>query len=149
VIIDCIQDRHKWQAKPVGLWFSVQGVYDWNWWCRAEDFSVENLTYEYKIKLNKNANIVHLSDPEMIYYFTNKYLLKTRDWDAEWDTYQLQWDEVKKDYQGIIISPYQWDCRMDLKSSWYYGWDCASGCIWDLNCIESFECITAEVLINE
>ena len=39
---------------------------------------------------------------------------------------------------GIIISPYQWDCRLALESGWYYGWDCSSGCIWDISCIQDF-----------
>ncbi len=53
-------------------------------------------------------------------------------------TYQLEWDKVKDKYQGIIIAPYQWECRLALETCWYYGWDCASGCIWDLDCIKEF-----------
>lgn len=36
---------------------------------------------------------------------------------------------VAKDYDGIEIAPYQESLRYDLE--WYYGWDVASGCIWN------------------
>jgi hypothetical protein len=38
------------------------------------------------------------------------------------------WERVARDYDGVIISPYQFNRRMTLM--WYYPWDCASGCIW-------------------
>jgi len=38
---------------------------------------------------------------------------------------------VSKEYDGIEIAPYQWDARLSL--IWYYGWDVASGCIWNLD----------------
>ena len=34
------------------------------------------------------------------------------------------------DWDGIEICPYLWEFRMST-SRWYYGWDVASGCIWD------------------
>ncbi|QBI98814.1 hypothetical protein SEA_BOBBY_184 [Mycobacterium phage Bobby] len=49
----------------------------------------------------------------------------------------IDWGKVAADYGGIIIAPYQWSRRMD--PHWYYTWDCASGCIWNLEAIESLE----------
>jgi hypothetical protein len=51
----------------------------------------------------------------------------------------IDWKKVKKHYKGIIISPYQWKLRLDTRVFWYYGWDCSSGCIWDLSCITNVE----------
>lgn len=133
------QQESIWQAKPNGLWFSIEGDYDWKWWCEAENFNIENLVVSYEIELKEDANILHLKTPEEIIEFTKQYALSTKDWDIEYDRYQLKWDKVKEKYQGIIISPYQWDCRLRLGTSWYYGWDCASGCIWDLECIKEFK----------
>ncbi len=133
-----------WQAKPNGLWVSVEydenipDNYNWNEWCKAQNFQIEELKYAYEIILKQDANILHLKTPEEIREFSRKYPLKTRDWDAEHGTYQLRWDVVKKEYQGIIISPYQWDCRLAVDTCWYYGWDCSSGCIWDLECVKEF-----------
>lgn len=136
---DYRQSCHNWHAKPVGLWFSVEGPYDWKWWCEGENFRVDHLAVAYKITLKRDANIIYLNNPEELYVFTQKYNRPTRFWDPEQDTYQLRWEDIKALYQGIIIPNYLWDCRLALESSWYYGWDCSSGCIWDLTCIESFE----------
>ena len=50
--------------------------------------------------------------------------------------YMLDFLKVMDEYDGIIIAPYQYSCRlMNSSTAWYYGWDCASGCIWNLGCI--------------
>ena len=49
----------------------------------------------------------------------------------------IRWQDVALDYQGILIAPYQWSLRLDKDFRWYYMWDCASGCIWDLSAIAS------------
>ena len=137
----CYDQNQKWKAKPRGLWFSVESDdvdYNWKEWCEAEKFNLECLKFSFEIILKENANILHLKTEQEILEFTKEFPLKTRDWDVEWDTYQLDWNKIKEKYQGIIISPYQFECRLSLESSWYYGWDCSSGCIWDLNCIEEF-----------
>ena len=141
------QDRYDWQAKPVGLWFSVQGEYDWDWWCRGEDFRLDYLAYEHKIKLNKDANILCMTDPAQLDYFTKKYPLSLGYTFLDNDTHQIDWPAVRKDYQGIIIPFYLWSCRLAQETMWYYGWDCASGCIWDLDAVELFQCITATELV--
>ena len=41
----------------------------------------------------------------------------------------IDWPKVAERYDGIIIAPYQWSRRLD-GPMWYYGWDCASGCVW-------------------
>lgn len=136
------QENLRWQAKPNGLWFSVEGEglgYGWDEWCKREDFLIENLQYSYEITLKSDSAILHLKTPEEIFEFTKKYPCRTRQFDEEWDTYQLNWEEVKKLHQGIIISPYQWPCRLALESSWYYGWDCSSGCLWDISCVHEFK----------
>lgn len=132
------QRELRWRAKPNGLWISVEGPYDWKWWCESEGYNLENLVVSYEIKLKESAKILYLESEEEIFEMAEKYPAKTRTWDADLDTYQLNWNEIKKKYQGIIIPQYLWGCRMSQKSCWYYGWDCASGCIWDLTCIEEF-----------
>lgn len=50
-----------------------------------------------------------------------------------------QWEEISSQCDGIMIAPYQWDMRLHTLFFWYYGWDCSSGCIWNLDCIEEFK----------
>lgn len=47
----------------------------------------------------------------------------------------IDWQKVSRQYDGIIIAPYQWEHR--LSSDWYYPWDCASGCIWNGKAIQT------------
>lgn len=136
------QSELNWQAKPNGLWFSVEYGEDkgnWKEWCEAENYLIKNLSIVYEITLDESKNILYLKTSEEIFEFSKQYRLKTRGWDEEWDTYQINWSDIKSKYQGIIISPYQWDCRLSLESCWYYGWDCSSGCIWDLSCVKEFK----------
>ena len=46
------------------------------------------------------------------------------------------WARVGEAYPGIIIAPYIWSRRLD-GPMWYYGWDCASGCVWDPSVVRS------------
>lgn len=135
------EEEKKWLAKPDGLWFSVKGKCDWKWWCEGENYRTENLAVAHEIKLKSDAKILYLNNEEELFAFTRQYRKPSRIFDNETDTYEIKWSEIKKLYQGIIIPNYLWDCRLALESSWYYGWDCASGCIWDLSCIESFKVI--------
>lgn len=43
---------------------------------------------------------------------------------------------------ATTITPYCWPARMDPDLIWYYGWDCASGCIWDASTIHQVTRIT-------
>jgi len=132
-----------WKNKPRGLWVSVEGPYDWKWWCENEEFRLENLSLCYEVKLKRGAKILRLKNSKSILDFTKSYPYTKPQWDNAKGRrisagYELDWDKVKKEYQGIIIAPYQWKCRLALETPWYYGWDCASGCLWDLSCIKEF-----------
>jgi hypothetical protein len=130
------QAKLKWYAKPHGFWVSVEGEDDWKEWCEKENFRTEGLLVSYDVILKENAKILHLKTTYEIIEFTKIYNRSTR---PCFDTYEINWVKLKDLYQGIIIAPYQWDCRLALETSWYYTWDCASGCIWDLDCIEEFK----------
>jgi hypothetical protein len=108
--------------KPIGLWFSIET--EWADWCTSEEFCLDKLKYEYLIKLKPSNNILHLKTPEDLDKFT--YLYKS--------IFNINWPKLSQEYSGIIIAPYQYSRRFLI---WYYGWDCASGCIWNLDCIES------------
>ena len=50
----------------------------------------------------------------------------------------IEWSRVKCDYKGVLITPYQWDLSHrngDPEFHWYR-FDCASGCFWDISCLE-------------
>jgi hypothetical protein len=121
--------------KPAGLWVSVEGDGDgWSDWCREESFSLDRLACEHEITLTDDAHILRLDGAEAIDDFTAYYGYSELNVPGSvLSRYvdRIDWVLVAARYQGIIIAPYIWSRRLTDHTFWYYGWDCASGCIWD------------------
>lgn len=130
--------------KPVGFWVSVAGEWDWPGWCESEEFNMQGLAVRHDVQLSPSAQILLLSSVEEIDDFTTRYGWSKGKSFAQpglpahhWVESGIDWHRVAADYDGIIITPYQWERRLERHTSWYYGWDCASGCIWNPNAIAS------------
>lgn len=121
--------------KPNGFWVSVDGNKDWKAWCESEDFLIEKLVFKHNIILSEKNNILYLDNDNEILKFNDDYVIG----DKKDYGNKINWSELKKDYQGIVIAPYSFNLRFDMRTHWYYTWDCASGCIWDLNAIDRIE----------
>ena len=128
----------KIDTKPVGLWFSVEGNGDgWKNWCEAESYNLDNLLYKNQIELESDANLLILSSIVAIDSFHERFKASLPGMEKYFSDY-IDWQRVAIEYQGIIITPYIWERRLDGKAhSWYHGWDCASGCIWDSKAIKN------------
>jgi hypothetical protein len=128
--------------KPRGLWVSDESCDSWGWreWCIAEDFNLGMLTHVHEVTLSNTAEILFLRSPEEIKAFGHEYRM-THGPLANINTrgvlQLLDWVRVIQKWHGIIITPYQWSCRLDFDCGWYYGWDCASGCLWEPSAIGS------------
>ena len=122
--------------KPRGLWLSVEGEQDWREWCESESFG--DLTHASEAKLIANPNVLIIDTIGKLDDFNKQY---GGDDDR---TRSISWRPVKAAYDGIIIAPYRWERRLDLM--WYYGWDCASGVIWNLRAIASVVPVVDHVL---
>jgi hypothetical protein len=121
-------------AKPTGLWLSAEGEDDWFNWCEdAEFWQGERLVYE--VVLADTANLLYLNHPEDVRGLMSRFSNGKRSWEEA-----IDWVTLATEYQGIIIAPYHWQCRLEVQ--WYYGWDCASGCIWDVSAVEQLEPLT-------
>lgn len=125
--------------KPPGLWVSVEGEHDWPAWCRAEEFNVERLSCASEIILKPSANVLRIGTVHDLDAFAKKFRFGVRRYETE-----IAWNEVRYEHDGIIIVPYQWERRLAEGFSWYYGWDCASGVIWNLSAIESVKPLEIE-----
>lgn len=131
------------QSKPDrGLWISVEGNGDgWKQWCTDQDFYLDNLVYEHQVILKHDARILWITNSAQLRSFTKEFVA-----DSELNiaklTMAIDWLAVAKVYQGVIITPYLWSCRLDPATLWYYGWDCASGCIWDTAAIAEIKLIS-------
>ena len=114
--------------KPNGLWVSIEAGGDDGWadWCIREDFGTGGLRKAAEVVLADDANVLWLRTSSDIMNFDQQFQVpvgrpyRPRD--------GIGWSRVWRQWDGIIIAPYQWSCRMEV--DWYYGWDCASGCIW-------------------
>jgi hypothetical protein len=133
------QNAPGWPAppKPRGLWLSVDGPDDWYAWCMSERFPCGHLRYKVRVD---TARCLHMTTAEELRNFTKTYHFdvshiynRPGERQLNWYGHYINWREVARDYPGIIISPYQWQSRMEFM--WYYTWDCASACVWDMEII--------------
>ncbi len=84
-----------------------------------------------------NANILRCRDKLDVLCLTERYGIDVPRY--SWASKAVDWTRIASEYQGIIIAPYVWECRLNDSCNWYYGWDCASGCIWDAAAVALIE----------
>jgi hypothetical protein len=137
---------HPTNWKPAGLWFSVgDGEDSWKDWCEREQFSMENLKYQTGIIFAGSARVLRISSAEELDDFHARYS-RMPEWykdsevlgaAREWFRHRQQvpdWAEVGQNHDAIVIAPYIWERRLE-GPMWYYGWDCASGCVWNAKAV--------------
>lgn len=113
--------------KPAGLWVSDDEC-DQNWlaWCVAEGFGLERLRVAQEVILRPNASILCLGGAPDLDHFVDRYGAPLYPGARH---HWIDWEKVCAVYDGVVITPYVWERRLD-GPIWYYGWDCASGCLW-------------------
>ena len=117
--------------KPNGLWYECQdgSSMDWQTFCDTGLSTKYSERYDstYNVDL-EDYNILFIPD---IYYFdkfTEMYGVPHPAFPNDPEEKLIDWAKVAEHYSGIEICPYIAD-RRDVE--WYYGWDVASGCVWD------------------
>lgn len=122
--------------KPSGFWISVDGNEDgWADWCRDADWR-NDWTHAYRVELKPDADLLPLETAMQIREFNDRYSAPIR---TGVDVMMIDWAKVADNWDGIFITPYQHSLRFDCEMHWYYGWDCASGCVWNSDVIQSIE----------
>lgn len=135
-----------WHKKPYGLWITVEGDDGWKKWCVDNGFGEDRLAICHEVILSETCNVLWLDSADGIDEFTRRYGRPDRDRQS---IRQIDWRKVSEQYQGIVIVPYIWSRRLGAGTDWYYGWDCASGCIWDANAIRYIKVIESEFVAKE
>lgn len=120
--------------KPCGFWVSDCDTGDgWREWCEAESFGLGRLRYRQFVDVDE-GKILHLKSVSDIDSFSVDF--QRNEIFGSYTKHLIDWVIVAQEFSGILISPYQWGRRLDGSASdWYYGWDCASGCIWNPDAI--------------
>lgn len=124
-------------GKPRGLWLSDEsGDPGWREWCESEEFHCDGLAHATQFRLAESSRVLVLASPADLRAFTDAYKQSIQPGLRQ---HWIDWERVAEKHSGVLITPYQWECRLDFDMMWYYGWDCASACIWDLTAIERIE----------
>lgn len=129
--------------KPRGLWVSVLGRDDWASWCRAESFRRTRRQCASRIVLSPSAKVLRMASAHEMDAFTRQYGEVIRLQGSRYNRTGINWSKVAAEYDGIIIAPYIWSRRLHDLTGWYYGWDCASGCIWNSRAIARVQALRA------
>ena len=120
--------------KPEGFWFSARD--EWREWCEGENWGLEQLKFKYLVELSSLEDILQLTKTEQLDAFSTEYISQP-EWLTTTSTMYVDWRRVAESWKGIIIDPYFWTHRLNMSCQWYYGWDCASGCVWDAGVVKS------------
>lgn len=149
----------KTEMKPHGLWYGFNE--SWMDWCSGE-MSHWLQPYIYEI-LTDDSKILRITNEQEMEAFENEYhdvpdhvrniyeVANGKKWRSidDSDMYRfgrrsvnfIAWGRVAEKYGALEVVPYIWEKR--LESMWYYGWDCASGCIWSKDVITDVKLIAA------
>lgn len=144
IIHDTPQPPERYGWKPKGLWVSDEDD-DKSWSDYASGVGFLNTDHVYSVELDM-SKILHVKTEKEFEAFEEKYLspLPGLPEDLFNDGLTIiRWSEIAEEYDGILITPFQFPRLRNGKSSWYLPWDCASGCIWRVRAVTKFIEITA------
>lgn len=134
------QQSHYPNMKPNGLWVSDDDAnYIWPDVVLDKKLSTKHLAYRHRVMLSKGARIKYIHTPEQLDEFTVAFEAGLP-WNGK-TSFAMMWNLIAERYQGIVITPYIELRRYHQMTNWYWPWDCASGCIWDVDAIDFFQTI--------
>jgi len=107
--------------KPPGIWLAPKGV--WKKYIQ-EELGGEIPKYEYEFDIDM-TKVLTLKTYKDVSEFQEKY--KDKIW--KFNQYIINWDLVKKDYDGIYIKNAQIKKARD-EFMWYSSFDVESVCMW-------------------
>ena len=125
---DRVQDDKR--LKPKGLWYGIDN--EWLDWCNEMPGWIHQHNYTLKLDMSK---ILLITNSVQLDRFTDEY--KIYPLSVAKFLLFIDWKKIALKYSGIEINPYLWERRLDMNSTWYYGWDCASGCVWNKEAVLS------------
>ena len=121
----------KISMKPNGFWYGFGS--EWIDWCRSEMTDWVG-KYIYSVDVG-NSNILQIKTHMELMMFNREYQSNLSDAGyIREEGESIDWKKVASKYDGIEINPYQFEARYQYL--WYYGWDVASGCIWNLKSVK-------------
>lgn len=144
--------------KPVGLWYACgNDWYNFILYKMPKEY-LQDHKYVHEIQLHRSIQTnINEPDKDKIliiksfkdffkftdrygYYLDGKEEIKSSDCEylEDYEDSRIDWNQVSLDFGGIEICPYLEKVRY---IKWYYGWDVASGCIWNTDLIRNIKLI--------
>ena len=126
--------KNKIGFKPEGLWYSCYN--SWLNWILENDMDWKHGNYIHKINLKSKilTDINHKNSNKLLVIKNIKDLDKLNtEYGIKGKHQYLDWQKISQDYAGIEICPYLKEIRFTY--NWYYTFDVASGCIWNLSAL--------------
>ncbi|QGY05547.1 hypothetical protein MMSR116_29370 [Methylobacterium mesophilicum SR1.6/6] len=122
-----VAQRPEPHFKPYGLWVSADaGSFSWPDYVEAEAGDhLYRLRVVHDVQPAAGARILLIATVDDFDAFAGQYGRTERFVPSDYLMY-IDWKAVAE--------AYRYDRRFD-GGLWYYGWDCASGCIWDADAI--------------
>ena len=117
--------------KPKGLWYECQddSSETWKEFCDAGLTGGYRYDGTYNVVLEADGHyMLNIPDEHHFDKFVKMYGVPHPVFPNDPEENIIDWPKVTEHYTGIEICPYL-NSRRDV--SWYYGWDVASGCVWD------------------
>ncbi len=126
--------------KPFGLWLSDESdETSWSSWCADNAPELIQDKTETFVAV-RTDNILHLRSNVDVDKFTKDFARQDSKYNEPSGKhvfiYDIDWDRVYLEYDGILITPHQWQRRLTNHTAWYNSWDCASGCFWNMDILE-------------
>ena len=139
-----IYQTNRYSGKPEGLWLSDESIKEEGWEAAGKQmFGDEDFAYKssFKLDLSRVLWLQCFSDMErftkvwgaspLSTLIPNIYLPNNLKF------LSIRWGDLSNHYGGILITPYLWKARHSFL--WYYAWDAASACIWDLSLLKRID----------
>lgn len=125
--------------KPTGLWISVD--YSWQHWLASEGYLDDSSwgSVDYTVDIDAKE-CLWIRNHDQFISFHNNYIVRNSSVHNVTNEYsilsEIDWEPLSKNWPGIFIAPYLYEFRLKKPyTDWYYTWDVASGCVWDLSII--------------
>ena len=122
-------------GKPKGLWYAVGA--EWIDWCKDE---MPHWIGDKFYKIEITDKVLRITNVDEFKWFCDKfgYFPEYYKHTSLANHYiDIDWMKVAEEYPGIEIAPHQYSLCHEY--NWYYGWDVASGCVWDESAIKSLK----------
>ncbi len=115
--------------KPVyAFWFSDEDEYGWSEWNIENEHGLDEYCRRYPVVLSPAVPWLTIAGEDDLDRFSRQYGIQ----DTGRHRYdRIDWDQVKADCAGVVITPYVWSRRSYTSAGWYMTWDCASGFAFD------------------